>query len=242
MIHINFWLLRFITSPSFTSPSFLGLSRYLGCSARSLTGKRIRHEWVRRRAPSRLWIPRAPICQTNRKRSVLLSCGRFDTSRRSTLSRGQDYLHTSHRAGRRSRSSITVVPPVVPLSWHSSTVRIRLSASVRTPKPAGPITTPTLGDAGRSSTILHRFVGRLLDDVVVRVDFQANFVSPDGAWYSKFAQHYEKTRMLDRIVELVRKARAIGVSSARRMNIIRPRLTPSGTISQCGCRCAGLRA
>jgi hypothetical protein len=29
---------------------------------------------------------------------------------------------------------------------------------VRTPKPAGPITTPTLGDVGRSSTILHRFV------------------------------------------------------------------------------------
>jgi ureidoacrylate peracid hydrolase len=40
---------------------------------------------------------------------------------------------------------------------------------------------------------------------------EANFVSPDGAWYGKFAQHYEKTRMLDRIVELVRKARAKGV-------------------------------
>jgi hypothetical protein len=63
----------------------------------------------------------------------------------------------SHRVGRPSRSWMTVVPPVA-LSRHSSTVRIRLSASERTPKPTGPMTTPTLGDAGRSSTILHRFV------------------------------------------------------------------------------------
>jgi hypothetical protein len=77
---------------------------------------------------------------------------------RKAASVGGLVIKASHRAGRRSRSSITVVPPVVPLSRHSSTVRIRLSASVRTPNPAGPITTPTLGDAGRSSTILHRFV------------------------------------------------------------------------------------
>jgi ureidoacrylate peracid hydrolase len=49
------------------------------------------------------------------------------------------------------------------------------------------------------------------ETAILLVDFQANFVSPDGAWYGKFAQHYEKTRMLDRVVELVRKARAKGV-------------------------------
>src|SRR5215831_9528278 len=49
------------------------------------------------------------------------------------------------------------------------------------------------------------------ETAILLVDFQANFVSPDGAWYGKLAQHYEKTRMLDRIVELVRKARAKGV-------------------------------
>ena len=58
-----------------------------------------------------------------------------------------------YRAGR--RSSIVTSLPVVPVSRHS--VRIRVSASVRTPKPTPPITTPTPG-AGRSSTILHRFV------------------------------------------------------------------------------------
>jgi nicotinamidase-related amidase len=49
------------------------------------------------------------------------------------------------------------------------------------------------------------------ETAILLVDFQANFVSPDGAWYGKFADHYKKTRMLDRIVELVRKARAKGV-------------------------------
>jgi hypothetical protein len=49
------------------------------------------------------------------------------------------------------------------------------------------------------------------ETAILLVDFQANFVSPDGAWYGKFAQHYQKTRMLERIVELVRKARAKGV-------------------------------
>src|SRR4029077_3171850 len=49
------------------------------------------------------------------------------------------------------------------------------------------------------------------ETAILLVDFQANFVSPDGALYGKFAQHYEKTRMLERIVELVRKARAKGV-------------------------------
>ena len=68
---------------------------------------------------------------------------------------GPSWGPSRYRAGR--RSSILTSLPVVPLSWHCSTVRIRVSASVRTPKPAPPITTPTFG-AGRSSTILHRLV------------------------------------------------------------------------------------
>jgi len=49
------------------------------------------------------------------------------------------------------------------------------------------------------------------ETAILLVDFQANFVSPDGAWYRKFAEHYAKTRMLERTVELVAKARAKGV-------------------------------
>ena len=49
------------------------------------------------------------------------------------------------------------------------------------------------------------------ETAILLVDFQANFVSPDGAWYRKFAEHYAKTRMLERTVELVRNARAKGV-------------------------------
>jgi ureidoacrylate peracid hydrolase len=49
------------------------------------------------------------------------------------------------------------------------------------------------------------------ETAILLVDFQANFVSPDGAWYGKFAEHYAKTRMLERTVELVKKARAKGV-------------------------------
>lgn len=49
------------------------------------------------------------------------------------------------------------------------------------------------------------------ETAILLVDFQANFVSPDGAWYNKFAEHYAKTRMLERTVELVKKARAKGV-------------------------------
>ena len=43
------------------------------------------------------------------------------------------------------------------------------------------------------------------ETAILLVDFQANFVSPDGAWYGKFAEHYAKTRMLERTVELVKK-------------------------------------
>src|SRR5260370_42266804 len=49
------------------------------------------------------------------------------------------------------------------------------------------------------------------ETAILLVDFQANFVSPDGAWYGKFKEHYAKTRMLERMVELVDKARAKGV-------------------------------
>jgi ureidoacrylate peracid hydrolase len=49
------------------------------------------------------------------------------------------------------------------------------------------------------------------ETAILLVDFQANFVSPDGAWYGKFKEHYAKTKMLDRVVELVSKARAKGV-------------------------------
>ena len=41
------------------------------------------------------------------------------------------------------------------------------------------------------------------ETAILLVNFQANFVSPDGAWYGKFAEHYAKTRMLERTVELV---------------------------------------
>ena len=48
------------------------------------------------------------------------------------------------------------------------------------------------------------------ETAILLVDFQGNFVSPDGAWYPKFAEHFAKTRMLERMVELVGKARAKG--------------------------------
>src|ERR1700751_6109294 len=48
------------------------------------------------------------------------------------------------------------------------------------------------------------------ETAILLVDFQANFVSPDGAWYGKFAQHYEKTGMLERIADVGGKARAKG--------------------------------
>lgn len=50
------------------------------------------------------------------------------------------------------------------------------------------------------------------ETAILLVDFQANFVSPDGAWYQKFAEHFAKTRMLERTVELVGKARAKGIT------------------------------
>jgi ureidoacrylate peracid hydrolase len=49
------------------------------------------------------------------------------------------------------------------------------------------------------------------ETAILLVDFQAQFVSPNGAWYGKFAEHYAKTRMLERTVDLVKAARAKGV-------------------------------
>jgi nicotinamidase-related amidase len=49
------------------------------------------------------------------------------------------------------------------------------------------------------------------ETAILLVDFQANFVSPEGAWYGKLKDHFAKTRMLERTAELVDKARAKGV-------------------------------
>src|SRR5438105_1453857 len=49
------------------------------------------------------------------------------------------------------------------------------------------------------------------ETAIILVDFQANFVHPEGAWYSRFKPTYDKTRMLERTVELVKAARARGV-------------------------------
>jgi ureidoacrylate peracid hydrolase len=49
------------------------------------------------------------------------------------------------------------------------------------------------------------------ETAILLVDFQNNFVSPDGAWYGKFAEHFAKTRMLERTVDLVKNSRAKGV-------------------------------
>jgi nicotinamidase-related amidase len=49
------------------------------------------------------------------------------------------------------------------------------------------------------------------ETAIILVDFQANFVHPDGAWYGRFKPIYDKTRMLERVVEMVKAARAKGV-------------------------------
>ena len=52
---------------------------------------------------------------------------------------------------------------------------------------------------------------RAEETAIILVDFQANFVHPEGAWYARFKPVYDKTRMLERTVELVKAARAKGV-------------------------------
>jgi hypothetical protein len=49
------------------------------------------------------------------------------------------------------------------------------------------------------------------ETAIILIDFQANFTSPDGAWYTRFKDYYDKTKMLDRTVELVKQARAKGI-------------------------------
>lgn len=49
------------------------------------------------------------------------------------------------------------------------------------------------------------------ETAILLVDFQANFTHPQGTWYPKFKEHYEKTRMLERTVELVQAARKRGI-------------------------------
>ena len=46
------------------------------------------------------------------------------------------------------------------------------------------------------------------ETAIILIDFQANFTSPDGAWYTRFKDYYDKTKMLDRTVDLVKQARA----------------------------------
>ena len=49
------------------------------------------------------------------------------------------------------------------------------------------------------------------ETALILIDFQGNFVNPDGTWYAKFKPEFDKTRMLDRTVELVKAARAKGI-------------------------------
>jgi nicotinamidase-related amidase len=49
------------------------------------------------------------------------------------------------------------------------------------------------------------------ETAIILVDFQGNFVNPEGAWYGRFKPLYDKTRMLERVVEMVKAARAKGV-------------------------------
>jgi nicotinamidase-related amidase len=52
---------------------------------------------------------------------------------------------------------------------------------------------------------------RAEETAIILIDFQANFTSPDGAWYSRFKKYYDETKMLERTVDLVKQARAKGV-------------------------------
>jgi ureidoacrylate peracid hydrolase len=47
------------------------------------------------------------------------------------------------------------------------------------------------------------------ETAVILVDFQGNFVNPDGAWYAKFKPDYDKG-MLDKTVAMVNEARSKG--------------------------------
>jgi len=50
------------------------------------------------------------------------------------------------------------------------------------------------------------------ETALILIDFQANFTAPDGAHYGRLKPYLEETGMLDKTVELVRRARALGVT------------------------------
>jgi ureidoacrylate peracid hydrolase len=49
------------------------------------------------------------------------------------------------------------------------------------------------------------------ETALILIDFQGNFVDPEGTWYPKFQPEFERTKMLERTVALVNEARAKGV-------------------------------
>jgi nicotinamidase-related amidase len=50
------------------------------------------------------------------------------------------------------------------------------------------------------------------ETAIILVDFQANFTAPDGAHYTRLKPFIEGAKMLDQTVELVKQARALGVT------------------------------
>jgi nicotinamidase-related amidase len=69
-----------------------------------------------------------------------------------------------------------------------------------------------VGGAARAEPVLPAAKNLKAEETaILLVDFQGNFVAPDGAWYGKFGPHFAKTHMLERTVELVKNARAKGV-------------------------------
>ena len=62
---------------------------------------------------------------------------------------------------------------------------------------------------------------------LILVDFQANFTSPEGTHFPRLKKHFEETKMLERTVQLVQKARTLGVqivhvSSRSTVHVARP--------------------
>lgn len=50
------------------------------------------------------------------------------------------------------------------------------------------------------------------ETALILIDFQANFTAPDGAHYARLKPFIHDAKMLDKTVELVRRARALGVT------------------------------
>lgn len=49
------------------------------------------------------------------------------------------------------------------------------------------------------------------ETAIIFVDFQNNFAAPDGEHYPRYKKIFEETKMLENSVDLVKKARALGV-------------------------------